>query len=627
MERMSFIAAHYGALLLFAASCWGFGWTALQRTITVTPMTRALAASLCLGLGAAVIMLMVQLVALAGLLRAPWLLCLLGVGWFLAGFGLLRCWRMRTAQPRARSHLRLHWTVWLVLLLTLCTVLLPLRPPHMWDELSFHLAHAQQWARSGRFQINEWLRYPWSPLGYQLLFASALVLYDDVMPHLLHAFAGWTAALLLYQIALRYSNRIVAATAAVVWLALARESFLNAYVDMAVALYLLSALTAFTLWRAQPVSRGWLAAGAFLLGSAAAIKYQALGFFPYFALVLLLNRPQARSLAVALAFGLLPCAYWYARNALLTGDPFNPLGGAVFGFNDWNAKDMALQLFDIRNGYGWPPMVLWPTLAAPLLATTWRNAGLRAALYFSVCAAVVWLTTSHLPRYLLPTYPVLALLAAHAVWTVIDVLTQLVLDRTRPAGGFGPLARGRARGAAAVILLLLAVPVTARLVQRDWDLVAATPAQRATFLDRQMWEYRGVLGFLHKLPNAHIYQFGMEAALYYAPQPIWGDHFGPWRYRDFVTLPPAPLAAKLRDHHFDTLVVQLKFIAATLEDSRFQQCFDTLYKDHTFGVYRVLPAAKCNAEPDLPSRHTKAPDTPFVIGPSLPNDEKAADSR
>ncbi len=617
MERVSFVAAHHGALLLFALCCWGCGRLALDRLLRRTSMTGGLSAALCLSLGTAIVMLVVQLVALAGLLRTPWLFAVLAAGWLAAGFGWFRCWRANADRPSSRIDLRLHWTIWLVLLLSLCTVLLPLRPPHMWDELSFHLAHAQQWANSGRFQINEWLRYPWSPLGYQLLYASALVLYDDVMAHVLHAYAGWVTALLLYQIGVRYTNRIVAAVAVVLWLALARESFLNAYVDMAVALYLLSAWAAFTLWRAEPDHRGWLAAGAFLLGSAAATKYQALGFFPYFALVLLLDRRRLRLLAVVLGFGLLPCIYWYGRNLVMTGDPFDPLGGALFGFTDWNLQDMVLQLEDVQSGRGWPSWLLWPALAAPLFPRNWRNAGVRAAMLFAACAAVVWLGTSHLPRYLLPMYPVLSWLSALVVWTGIAAVSTHVAGRLRPAADWKPLTRGRLQGAGGMLLLLVVLLPTTRLLQRDWGLIGATHAQRDAFLDRQMWEYRGVLNFLQRDPTARVYQNGMEAALYYAPQPIWGDHFGPWRYRDFMTLPPRELAGKLRRLGFDLLVVKIWFVSSMLDDPIFRQCFNQRFRDQTFAVYRIEPASVCDHDPAPTLSEKSGPlDPQFTVGPA-----------
>ena len=51
----------------------------------------------------------------------------------------------------------------------------------------------------------------------------------------------------------------------------------------------------------------------------------------------------------------------------------------------------------------------------------------------------------------------------------------------------------------------------------------------------------GVLTYLRDHPQARIYQLGLEESLYYAPRPIWGDVFGPWRYRDYQSLSPQAL--------------------------------------------------------------------------------------
>lgn len=91
----------------------------------------------------------------------------------------------------------------------------------------------------------------------------------------------------------------------------------------------------------------WLVA--FLFCVAAGSKYQVLWLLPLFGAALLrrhrLQGPGWRMRSgwptwrgAALAFAL-PCMYWYARNALLTGEPFNPLGGRLLGFTDWNLDD------------------------------------------------------------------------------------------------------------------------------------------------------------------------------------------------------------------------------------------------------------------------------------------------
>ena len=74
---------------------------------------------------------------------------------------------------------------------------------------------------TGHLGVNEWLRYPWLPYNFDLLFATALVLGNDVLPQLIHACTGWATAWLLYRLALQYLPAPAgnaAALATVFWL-------------------------------------------------------------------------------------------------------------------------------------------------------------------------------------------------------------------------------------------------------------------------------------------------------------------------------------------------------------------------------------------------------------------------
>ena len=561
-----------------------------------------------------------QWLAIAGLLVTPMLLALIAAGEVIAVWQAVRLARskpLERAPVVATGQFGLHWTVWLLLLLGLGTILFPLRPPYMWDELMYHLPHAQEWARTGRLQINEWLRYPWAPFNYHLLYSAALVLCDDVMPHLLHALAGWLGALLLYQLALRQAGRIVACVAAIAWLALARQDFGNAYVDLALAVFLLAGWISFMLWweSAPPRSGGWLVPAAFFLGVAAGIKYQMLGWLPFFAVAALLRERRPAPLMLALAVGLLPCAYWYLRNALLTGNPFEPLGSGLFGFHDWTADDMQRQLLDLSNASNWPSALLWPAIAAPLLPWIRRSLPLRMTMLFCGYAFVVWLISSHFARYLLPVYPLLLMLAACVACRMASVLIEQVCKGRSGSPVISvQIGHRRLRGVLGVALAALAVQTTTRSLGNDWPQVAVTPAQREQFLARELSPYWETLNFLNSLQHPRIYQNGMEGAIYFAPHPIWGDHFGPWRYSDFVALPPARLAQKLERLDINTLVVRREFNQSLRDNDDFPQCFELLHEDPIYAVYRVKRWLQPNGghRPCRPVKRYR-----FVIGPSL----------
>lgn len=85
-----------------------------------------------------------------------------------------------------------------------------------------------------------------------------------------------------------------------------------------------------------------------------------------------------------------------------------------------------------------------------------------------------------------------------------------------------------------------------------------------------------------------IYQSGMEGALYYAPQPMWGDSFGPWRSQDFLRLEPRALAAKLAQQQFNTLVLHSPSYRSLVSHPDFLQYFAEAHRTENYTIYRVI---------------------------------------
>ena len=82
----------------------------------------------------------------------------------------------------------------------------PLAPPAAFDELMYHLPYAREVAHSGSLGIHEWLRYPWFPYNYNLLYAAALLVGDDVLPHFLNALAGWLSVWMVYRLGVQHAE-------------------------------------------------------------------------------------------------------------------------------------------------------------------------------------------------------------------------------------------------------------------------------------------------------------------------------------------------------------------------------------------------------------------------------------
>ena len=194
----------------------------------------------------AVVVVMVALGIIAALIQLP--------GW-------IRQVRLREASPTLSWLEKAGLAV--VALVAVTTLAPPLAPPVKWDELMYHLPYAREVARSGSLGIYEWLRYPWFPYNYELLYAGALMIVGDVFPHLLNALAGWTSVLIVYRLGVLHVDRMAACVGAAIWLGMGDYS--SAYIDAGVALFVLAACTALWWWRQSPSRLGarWLALAAY----------------------------------------------------------------------------------------------------------------------------------------------------------------------------------------------------------------------------------------------------------------------------------------------------------------------------------------------------------------------------
>ena len=549
-----------------------------------------LEAAMATGIGLGLFITAFQGLAIVGVLGTRSVLACVLTGLLLTGV------QARDWLAEIRSQALGSPTTWgekcalaLVALVALPTLVTPLAPPIAWDELMYHLPYARQVAQDGHAGIYEWLRYPWFPYNYDLLYAAALTVYDDVFTHLLHALAGWLSVWMIYRLGTQYANRYVACLAAAIWLK--QGDYGTAYIDMGVTLFILSAFIALWWWREADAKEGasWLVLAAFLLGIAAGSKYQALIFLPLASVVVLRRERRLRIWALMLACFALPCIYWYVRNAIQTGDPFNPLGGRIFGFTNWNLADYRAQIADVHANAQLPSSWFWAVLIVPF-SPMWRNsAAVRAAVVFCGYALFVWALTSRYPRYLITAYPLLALVAAIGwyqliVWAVTAVRSKL----PRPVF-VSDLSVLRGRQAIVALIMFLSVVSILSSVRKS-ALVSATPGSREAVLRERVPGYE-VMTWLRENPSGPLYQVGLDNAIYFAPDRVWGDGFGPWRHGDFLTLPVIDMARKLRAQNFGAIVINTVVHPDIDTQPNFDLYFSLLYQKAGVRAYRILEVA------------------------------------
>jgi hypothetical protein len=605
-DKIGYAALHYLALVIFLFSCWSYGHFLMRRLVPPpsplpsgadTPFLHTYSATL----GVGILICLLQWLAIAGQLRFAAVIGVVAPG-VLLGFSQMRALPQFTLPSWGSRWRAASWPLrgaWLIVaLLLLPTLIAPLCPPLAWDEVMYHLPHAQQWVLGGQLTVNPWLRYPWFPYNVDVLFAGGMLVYDDVMPHMFNALAGWLATLLLYQTGKRHGGAGLASLATIIFLVLTRWEYDRAMVDISVTCFMFAGCLGFLRWMEQPRHYGWLASAAFLFGVAVGAKYQSLTVLLPLAVALLLRTRKPAPWLLAGASLLLPCAYWYVRNYLMAGDPFAPIGGKLFGFTDWNLADYAYQFTDLKAHADWPNKILWPALLAPFIPGVRQIPAARTAMLLSAYAMAVWYLTSHYARYLMPYFPILALLAAAAWrWLFMTGLEKIgsMLRNTKatPSTSFDTAAARTAKfthhtaAVLAVVVVLALLPNVANKWAGYWALIAPTSAAREAILERKITGYP-VLAYLRQHPMRQTYQFGLEDALYYAPLHTGGDHFGPGRYRDFATLAPAALAAALRERGNDSVLIHVTRWPGINTQAGFDKYFALVYQNGPVALYRIL---------------------------------------
>lgn len=536
-------------------------------------------------LGVGLYVLVLLALALAGALNRGAVLALLAAGVLAGALRLPALRRRPAAPPAAPLSLGEKCALLALALVAWPTLSAPLAPPVAFDEVMYHLPWSRQVAQSGALGIHEWLRYPWFPYNYDLLYAAALLLRDDVFTHLVHGLAGWLSAFMVYRLGVLHANRYVACMGAGIWLALG--DYPNAYIDMGVALFVLAAFVALWWWREEAAdTRGrgvrWLALAAFFLGLAAGSKYQALIFLPLVGVAVIRRERRLGPWALSLALFLLPCLYWYARNAIQTGDPFNPVGGRLFGFTNWNLADYRQQIADVHDHANMPNGLFWPLLLVPL-SPLWRSsAAVRAGFVFCLYSLIVWVATSRYPRYMTASFPLLALMAAVG-WHWLLGRAGEVVGRRLPR-----LAAGRTPRVFGGALLAVLAAVSVQHTVRNVGMISSTPASREAFLHERIPGYE-VLSRLRADPVGRLYQVGLNDSIYFAPNPVWGDIFGPFRYSDYLYLSAAELARKLAAQGFGAIVIQTANAPYVHTKPEFDRYFALLYEKDGVKAYRILP--------------------------------------
>ncbi|MCH5376650.1 MAG: hypothetical protein JJ992_22015 [Planctomycetes bacterium] len=473
-----FVAVFAGWILLSAGAC---GWLSLSLAGCGVGRTRFETLLFSVAVGLNELSLLTLLLGLAGALQYPALFWLILVCVVAAAAHRWRRGSKSLSPPHTGfpivddrddgSGFLARHGLWLMIPFVILILLGGMMPPWEFDVREYHLQVPKEWYQTGRIDFLPHNVYGNMPLGAEMHALLAMVLVAGVGDWWWGALIGKTVlscfaplgSLALYAAV----RRNVASTAGVAAALLYISTPWVIYVSMTglnegvVACYAMLAAAAMVSWwrsvhvgepsrRSESGAESSAAAGrvhgdlvlaGFFAGSAAACKYPALLFVVFPLAVwcwMATRRPQWKPLGVFLAAALVACGPWYAKNAVLAGNPVYPLvfGGATRTpqrMEQWNRAHRVppdsrgrrytlSQAADSIAQIGWRSRWLSPLLI-PLASLAWvdrRHRRLAIALYWLTAWVLLvwWLTTHRIDRFLVPVLPWAAWLAGMGfVWS------------------------------------------------------------------------------------------------------------------------------------------------------------------------------------------------------------------
>ncbi|MHB8864042.1 MAG: hypothetical protein ACYC6N_16685 [Pirellulaceae bacterium] len=467
-------------LLALAGAVWGVALLTGRLVLRPWQASRHLNGlerfALAMGIGLSVWSLLTLAVGLVGGLHQPWVFVTAAT--LIAVASLPRLWRRadRLAEPgpdsgyespnsarRSRGWL----ACWLALPFLLVIVGGALLPPVDFDVLEYHLQVPREWVENGRIAFLPHNIYGNMPLGAEALVALTMALAPGDLGWWWGALAGKLvlagfaplAAVLLIAAGYRFASPTAGIVAALIyistpWIVLVSVSGLN---EGVLAYYLLAAAYTAKLWldarQTEPVfARGYLWWAGWMAGSAVACKYTSaiLVVVPLLVLVGVASQRGAlrgrlfvrfSAVSVCVLAVTLACGLWLAKNWVQSGNPVYPLLARVLdGRTRTPEKDVqfrqAHRVPRDAEGRRYSPQQaaeaarlvlggsLWHSpLVIPLAAlVVLRRRTLRQAAFWTLAALSVvaawWLCTHRLERFLVPVWPLLALMAGiGATWS------------------------------------------------------------------------------------------------------------------------------------------------------------------------------------------------------------------
>lgn len=465
--------------------------------------------------------------------------------------------RVLRADLRAlRSGLNLSFSQYglftkLALILPLLyAFLLTFTPPfEAFDALFYHLTQPARILQDGGLRVADIAPHFWFPNLTENVYLWALGMGSERAAQMIHLAWAVLAVLLLWHWSSRVWNVEIARKSLLLLAAMPALPMLAswAYADFALVFYSLAALYAFAKFRITQ-DGPWLWIMALMAGFAMSVKYTSFVVPLTCGLLLFLDLPvraAIRNITAFSALAVITALPYYARNALLMGNPFYPF---VFGGRYWDGF-LSGWFADAGTGIGWslPQILLLPIHT--LLG--YRDAnffdGRMGPLFLVLAPVTIWVLLVRARRGSDEGWSLLAIgvfcLLSVAAWTVGVVNTASLWQARLLFPALIPFAVPSALGweslqgfdtprlrigfltnaLIAIVITLTLIDNTAFVLQRNPLAVAAGAQSRERYIERINPSYAALMTLMEQLPSeARVYSL-FEPRTYGLPRPTHPD--------------------------------------------------------------------------------------------------------
>jgi hypothetical protein len=317
---------------------------ALQRLLTATAVGMGVTAYLLLGMGLASLLMPAAFIVLFVLLAV------LGRSGFRLIAEDIRAAALEHKAGLPRTARLAAGFVLAVIALVVCINCFVPPGAREWDALSYHLAAPKVYLQQGRIQLLPTDHHSNFPFLVEMWFMVGLRFSDHAAANLYHLLFAVGTVAAAYSLGRRIGGAAAGTIAAlvtasapiVVW-----ESG-AAYIEMAMAFYLVLAVDLVLLYREAPSGRT-LALSGLMFGFGLGTKALVLVPLALVILMLMAGRTPFRHLRWLLLGSTLAGCPFYLKTWALTGNPVYPWAYSVFGGRWWSAELSAAYSTEQRS--------------------------------------------------------------------------------------------------------------------------------------------------------------------------------------------------------------------------------------------------------------------------------------